>query len=150
MQRRSSDKPVIYTIGYGSRSRAGFLRLLHKNKIEVLVDVRRWPNSKNEEFKRASIEGWLQESSIIYVWMGDSLGGFRRGGYEKYMSGAEFQKGVSKLLELAEQNRVCIMCLEVNPKGCHRRHIARYLRGLGVVVKHIISDKKVVDDAELV
>jgi len=150
LQRRSSDKLVIYTIGYGARSRESFLNLLHKHKIEVVVDVRRWPTSKNEEFKRSSMERWLQESSIRYVWMGDRLGGFRRGGYEKYMADAEFQKGVEELLGLAEQNRVCIMCLEVSPKGCHRRYIARYLRELGVVVKHILSDEKVVVDAELV
>jgi len=95
------------------------------------------------------MEKWLQESSLTYVWMGNSLGGFRRGGYEKYMSDAGFQEGVRKLLELAKRNRVCIMCLEVNPKGCHRRHIARYLSELGAAVKHIISNKKVVEDAEL-
>jgi len=148
-QRRLS-KPVIYTIGYGSRSKANLLQLLRKYKIEILVDVRRWPTSKIEEFKRDSMEKWLQESSIRYVWMGDSLGGFKKGGYEKYIAGAEFQKGIRELLEVARQNRVCIMCLEVSPKGCHRRYIARYLRELGVVVKHIISDKKVVDDAKLI
>ena len=140
---------MIYTIGYGARGKANFLQLLHKHKIEVLVDVRRWPNSKTEEFRRESMEMWLRESSIRYMWMGNSLGGFRKGGYEKYMADVEFQKGVKELLKTAARNRVCIMCLEVSPKGCHRRYIARYLRGLGVVVKHIMSDKKVVDDAEL-
>jgi len=149
LQRRSSDKTVIYTIGYGARSKASFLHLLRKHKIEVLVDVRRWPSSKIEEFRRDFMERWLQESSIRYVWMGSSLGGFRKGGYEKYMADAEFQNGVKELLKIASQNRVCIMCREVSPKGCHRKYIARYLRGLGVVVKHIMSDKKVVDDVEL-
>jgi len=141
---------VIYTIGYGTRSKTSFLQLLRKHGIEVLVDVRRWPTSRNEEFKRGSMEKWLQEFSIRYVWMGNRLGGFRKGGYEKYMADAEFQEGVKELLDIATHSRMCIMCLEVNPKGCHRRYIARYLRGLGVVVKHIISDKKVVDDTELI
>lgn len=140
---------MVYTIGYGAKSRASLLALLQRYKIEVLVDVRRWPSSKNEEFKRGSMEKWLQDASIRYVWVGNILGGFRKGGYEKYMADAEFQKGVKELVEAALQNRVCIMCLEVSPKGCHRRYIARYLRGLGVAVKHIISDKKVVDDAQL-
>lgn len=149
MQRRSSGELVIYTIGYGGRSRAKFLELLNRYKIDILVDVRRWPNSKVVDFKQHLMEEWLKDASIKYVWLGSKLGGFRKGGYEKYMAEAEFREGVKELLEAATQNRVCLMCLEVSPKGCHRRYIAKYLNKLGVRVRHIISGEKVVDEAQL-
>ncbi|MEM2998202.1 MAG: DUF488 domain-containing protein, partial [Thermoproteota archaeon] len=48
-----------------------------------------------------------------------------------------FKKGVERLLELARDRRVCLMCLETDPKYCHRRFIAQYLRKKGVRILHI-------------
>ena len=49
-----------------------------------------------------------------------------------------FREGIEKLLEIARQGRTCIMCMERDPRYCHRRHIAAYLEALGVEVVHII------------
>ncbi|MEM3386535.1 MAG: DUF488 domain-containing protein [Nitrososphaerales archaeon] len=135
---------IVYTIGYGGRSRSSFLELLRKHKVKVLVDVRRYPNSKFEDFKKVIMEKWLGEAAIKYLWLGDELGGYRKGGFDKYMESAEFQRGVELLLKEIAENTVCIMCLEVSPTGCHRRYISKYLSELSVEVRHIISSSKVV------
>ena len=54
-----------------------------------------------------------------------------------------FRDGVRKLLELAEKERVCIMCMEKNPKYCHRRFVSAYLEGRGVKVVHVIKKGQV-------
>ena len=128
----------IWTIGYGSRSRERVLSMLKASGIELVVDIRRWPKSKQGDFARGNMERWLKEAGISYVWMGDRLGGYRRGGFERYMDTKSFKDGIKELLKLASQKRTCLLCLEENPRGCHRRFIARYLQKLGVEVAHIL------------
>ncbi len=129
----------VWTIGYSNRSAEEFLRILKENGIETLVDVRRFPTSRVAHFKREEMERWLPEHGVKYVWLGEELGGYRRGGYERYMETQSFKEGLYKLLKLAERKRVCIMCKERNPKHCHRRFIAAQLERLCVKVIHIID-----------
>jgi len=126
-------------VGYSGRTRDSFLRLLKDYGIEILVDVRHFPTSKNPDFRRESMEVWLPENGIRYVWLGDLLGGYRRGGYERYMGTPAFREGIERLLQIARQGRTCIMCMERNPKYCHRRFIAAYLEAMGIRVVHILG-----------
>jgi len=48
----------------------------------------------------------------MYEYLGDLLGGFRKGGYEKHMKTEEFKSGLSRVKELAKNCRVAIMCSE--------------------------------------
>ncbi|MGQ9538209.1 MAG: DUF488 domain-containing protein [Candidatus Bathycorpusculaceae bacterium] len=134
-----TEKAVVWTIGHSNRSINAFLELLREHEIQVLVDVRSFPTSKIEHFKRENMEKWLPENGIAYVWLGKELGGYRKGGYKRYMRTKIFREGVKKLLEIASQKRACIMCLEPNPKYCHRRFIAAHLDKKGVKVIHIIA-----------
>ena len=104
-----------------------------------MVGIRRFPTSNAEHFKREKMEKWLAEHGIEYVWMGEELGGYRRGGYNAYTKTEQFREGIVKLLELARHKMVCIMCLEPNPKYCHRRFISTYLERHGVKVVHILK-----------
>jgi len=85
------------------------------------------------------MERWLPENGIEYVWLGKELGGYRKGGYKRHMRTKLFREGVKKLLEIAKQKRTCIMCMEKNPKYCHRRFLSAYLERKGVEVIHIIE-----------
>ena len=134
-----SAETTIWTIGYSNRSQKTFLEMLKEHKIEVLVDVRRFPTSKVEHFKREAMEQWLPEQGVEYVWLGEELGGYRHGGYKAYMRTKLFEDGTKRLSEIAGQKRTCIMCLEPNPKHCHRRFISAYLERKGVKVVHIIA-----------
>ena len=133
------EKLQIWTIGHSNRSLETFLNLLNEHEIQVLADVRRFPTSKLEHFKREALEKWLPKQGIEYVWLGEELGGYRRGGYKKHMRTELFREGIKKLLEIARNKRTCIMCMEVNPKYCHRRFISAHLERKGVRVIHIIN-----------
>lgn len=133
------EKLQIWTIGHSNRSLETFLNLLNEHEIQVLADVRRFPTSKLEHFKREALEKWLPKQGIEYVWLGEELGGYRRGGYKKHMRTKLFREGIKKLLEIARNKRTCIMCMEVNPKYCHRRFISAHLERKGVRVIHIIN-----------
>ncbi len=141
---------TIYTIGYGSRTKEELLNLLKLHNIGVVMDVRRWPTSKLERFRREQLSRWLPAEGIDYIWMGEELGGYRRGGYEAHVKSEGFRKGVQHLLTLAAKQRTCLLCLEVSPRGCHRRFVATYLnRECGVKVLHILSKKRLVDHTSL-
>lgn len=123
---------AIFTIGYGGRKFADFVALLQEHGISLVVDIRRFPKSKALEFEKESLEAKLPQFGISYIWMGDTLGGLRRGGYPKYMQSDDYRDGVSKLLELAEQGKLVLMCKERTEAGCHRRYIVETLVDKGI------------------
>ncbi|MDW8034373.1 MAG: DUF488 domain-containing protein [Nitrososphaerota archaeon] len=139
---RNRIKLMLWTIGHSNLSKEEFLRLLKKYQIRILVDVRRFPKSKIEHFCKENMEYWLPANDIDYFWLGEELGGYRREGYEKYMETSSFEEGVKKLLEIARKGRTCIMCLETDPKYCHRRFIASYLRKRRIRVINIVRSKR--------
>jgi len=88
--------------------------------------------SKMPEYNKESIEARLPQFGISYIWMGETLGGLRRGGYPKYMESDSYQDGMSTLLELAEQGNLVLMCKERTDAGCHRRYIVETLTNNGI------------------
>ena len=58
------------------------------------------------------------------------------------MVSQEFQQGMKKLIDIIKKlgyGFTCIMCLEKNPRNCHRRYIAEELHRRGFRVLHIID-----------
>ena len=139
MRSESQASLTIWTIGHSNRSKEEFLNLLREHSIEVLADIRSFPTSKIEHFKKENLEKWLPENGVEYVWLGKELGGYRKGGYKRHMRTKLFREGVQKLLETAKQKRTCMMCMEKNPKYCHRRFLSAHLERKGVEVIHIIE-----------
>ena len=139
MKSESQASLTIWTIGHSNRSKEEFLNLLREHSIEVLADIRSFPTSKIEHFKKENLEKWLPENGVEYVWLGKELGGYRKGGYKRHMRTKLFREGVQKLLEIAKHKRTCMMCMEKNPKYCHRRFLSAYLERKGVEVIHIIE-----------
>lgn len=137
---------VIWTIGHGNRSINAFLELLKEHEIQVLIDIRSFPTSKIEHFKKDEMESWMPKNGIEYIWLGKELGGYRKGGYKEHMKTIVFEEGILKLLDMASRKRTCIMCMETDPKYCHRRFISAYLEKRGIKVIHIISKgQKILD-----
>ena len=139
MKSKAQAELTIWTIGHSNRSKEEFLNLLREHSIEVLADIRSFPTSKIEHFKKENLEKWLPENGVEYVWLGKELGGYRKGGYKRHMRTKLFREGVQRLLEIAKQKRTCMMCMEKNPKYCHRRFLSAYLERKGVEVIHIIE-----------
>lgn len=128
----------IYALGYGNwKKLQEFVRRLKTLEIGVLVDVRRFPKSKNPEFTRENLEVELPKSGIKYECMSETLGGFRRGGYQKHTETEAYKTGIKQLLEMAKKSNIAIMCVEPNYKYCHRRFIMQTLSNMGVSVASV-------------
>ncbi len=115
---------VIWDIGHSNRNLEDFLKILKKNNIELIIDVRRFPSSKKfPHFDKENLKAELKKSEIDYLWLGEKLGGFRKEGYEKWLTTKDFHKGLEILKSKASQNRTAIMCAEGYFRRCHRRYI---------------------------
>lgn len=134
----SVESADVFTIGYSGRKISGLIDILRGFNVKVVVDVRRFPYSKIDVYKRENLERILTEAGFRYVWLGDKLGGYRRGGYASFMNSDEFIEGIGRLIEIIESNVTCILCLEKKPRYCHRRFIAKVLEERGFNVYHII------------
>lgn len=144
------NKLPIYTIGHGARKAADFLELLKRYKIAFLVDVRSQPFSRyHPQFTQKTLQTFLEENDIRYVFMGDTLGGRPKDptcydedgriNYNKVKTKEFFQEGIERLKTAYKKNLpVAIMCSERDPAHCHRYHlIATVLDTQLIEVVHI-------------
>jgi uncharacterized protein (DUF488 family) len=139
MNKRESQ---IYTIGHSTRSLDELVEVLRRYNVLALVDVRHFPrSSRNPQFNKNNLEIELPEGSLEYYWI-EELGGFREGGYEKYMESEDFNEGLKKLMKIAKQNSTAIMCAELLWFRCHRGSIASLLTKTGWEVIHIFDKKR--------
>ena len=66
----------IYTIGHSNHSPEGFVELLKKYQIDVLVDVRSRPHSKQvPHFNKNTLKSLVIANGIKYLFLGKELGG---------------------------------------------------------------------------
>lgn len=148
MPSQGVDRPRIASIGHGSRSQQEMTALLKSRGVTCVVDVRRFPASRRHpHFSAAALRSWLSAAGIGYVEMGDTLGGFRSGGYEAWTRTPEFGAGLERLEALALQawrrgGLVAFMCSERLPWRCHRRFIGQALVRRGWQVMHIIDERR--------
>jgi uncharacterized protein (DUF488 family) len=133
---------TIYTVGTSTRSAEEFTRLLTSRDVSVVVDVRRFPFSRFEHFSSENFSRFLRHDDIDYVHMGELLGGYRRGGYQAFITSSEFSEGMDKLIQIASRSMVALVCAERLPWRCHRRFIGSELEKKGWQVIHIIDQER--------
>jgi len=133
----------IYSVGTSTRSETEFIGLMKTYGIKTVVDVRRFPTSRLEHFNRKNLEVFLKREGITYVYLGDELGGYRKGGYVAYILTEEFMQGLESLEGLALNEPTVFVCAERLPWRCHRRFIGNALRNRGWEVIHIIETDRV-------
>ncbi|VVB85623.1 Uncharacterised protein [uncultured archaeon] len=150
----SNNKIIVLTIGHSTRSLRDFIRLLKAHGVTRVVDIRTVPRSRhNPQFNRETLPDALAAAVIGYTHM-DGLGGLRHPspgsqntgwqnssfrGFADYMQAPEFEMNIKKLIELAENERIALMCAEALPWHCHRSLIADALVVRDVKVEHIMS-----------
>jgi len=153
---------MIYTVGHSNRSFAEFLAVLEVHKIQILVDVRSYPNSKRHpQFNQEELRLALENSDIEYHFAGRALGGMRKSelsksssrhtaiesegfrAYAEHMETLLFQKGINQLTNLSSNAALTIMCAEKLPDQCHRFYLSDYLLFQGFEVNHIINETQV-------
>ena len=128
----------VWTIGHSTRTIDDFLALLRESGIEVLVDIRRFPTSRWEQFKQPNLRASVAAAGVDYLHLAE-LGGYRSGGYVAFTQTPEFSAGIEALLALAASRKAAIMCAEAVFFRCHRRYVADALVRRGVEVFHVMG-----------
>ena len=142
----------LMTIGHSTLTMEAFLRALRENGCTTLVDVRRFPGSKQHpHFGQARLFEALGKAGIRALWreglggrrpaLKDSLNtgwhndGFR--GYADYMQTEHFQQEIGWLMALADFDSAVVMCAEAVPWRCHRSLIGDAVLARGGAVEDI-------------
>lgn len=147
----------IWTIGHSTRTLEEFIMLLNSFQIELLVDIRRYPNSKRYPyFNKEALQQSLPEQNIAYAHL-VNLGGRRKPrldshntgwrvaafrGYADYMETNDFKIAIKELESSGNENRVAFMCSEAVWWSCHRSLVSDYLKFNGWLVWHIMGQGK--------
>ncbi len=138
----SSSAPNIYTVGHGRHGFAAFLALLARHGIDLLCDVRSAARSRWPQFNGRVLAGTLREHRIGYEWLPECGG--------KVVAPPEdLARGLDRIMELASEMRVALMCSESHPltshaqprANCHRVGLlSTPLRARGARIIHILPD----------
>jgi uncharacterized protein (DUF488 family) len=147
----------VLTVGHSTLVLSEFLARLAAHGAQAVVDVRRFPASRRHpHFNREALAVALVGQGIEYHWMPE-LGGRRAPqpdsrnsawrnrsfrGYADYMETPAFHDGMERVLAMARERRIAIMCAEVLWWRCHRALISDYLLARGVPVAHILDETK--------
>jgi uncharacterized protein (DUF488 family) len=154
---REPDVTVL-TIGHSTRTLEEFTQLLQIYGVTLLADVRAVPRSRyNPQFNKEALPDSLKHSGTKYLHLPD-IGGLRHPklhsinlalegqfrGYADYMQTKEFTEQLLKIMALARENRLALMCAEALPWKCHRSLICDALVARHVRVLHIISKESTI------
>ncbi len=152
-------KRVVYTIGHSSRNIDDFISILRRYGVSTIIDVRRWPKSRNNpQYSIEYLAERLERAGIAYYWIPE-LGGYRRAGrdvgedlvrecyasrgfnaYEAYVRHVETaRKALSLVEEHARSETLALMCSEKMPWKCHRKILSTILTERCFEVIHIID-----------
>jgi uncharacterized protein (DUF488 family) len=145
---------TVFTIGHSTRTLDEFIGLLKTYGITLLVDVRTVPRSRhNPQFNKETLPVSLKPKGLKYIHVPE-IGGLRRPkhdsinlawknmgfrGYADYMQTKEFIENLLRIVALARENCLALMCAEALPWRCHRSLISDALLVRHVKVLHIIS-----------
>jgi uncharacterized protein (DUF488 family) len=149
---------ALLTVGHGPQGRDALGARLGVAGVDLVVDVRRFPGSRNNpDVSREALEEWLPAIGIGYRW-DDRLGGRRRlppgepvaddwwtvsqfAAYAAHTRTPEFTAALDEVLAAAAAQDVAVMCSESVWWRCHRRLIADVaVLGRGVPVTHLMPD----------
>lgn len=147
----STVNRLVLTVGHSSHPLDAFVALLQKHQVTAVGDVRSAPYSRyNPQFNREDLAQRLAAKHIKYVFLGRELGArsddaacYENGRvqYARLARTESFGSGLARVIEIARDDRLALMCAEKDPLECHRTLlVARALVDSGVVVHHILAD----------
>ncbi|MDH5656391.1 MAG: DUF488 domain-containing protein [Spirochaetia bacterium] len=150
----------IYTAGRENRSFENFIEILKQYSVEMIVDIRKDSESDPDpSFRLDWLRTGIMNAGMIYHWAAMQLGGIRPEvansrhralkntslrGFADFMDTDPFQRGLNKLIHLAEHSLLLLGDSE-NPEDCHRSLISDYLLIRKIEVIHLLvpgKDKK--------
>ena len=137
----------IYTIGHGRHAFADFLALLRRYEVELVCDVRSAARSRWPQFNGRVLAESLKENGIGYEWLPECGG-------KVVAPPEELARGIDRIMELASDARVALMCSESRPLTTHSRPRANChrvgllgppLRARGARLVHILPDGEAIE-----
>ena len=132
--------PTIYSIGHSYHPFAYFLELLREHEVAFVCDVRSVARSRWPQYNGRVLEKLLRENGIGYEHLPECGG--------KVIAPTEdLARGLDRIMELAAEMRVGIMCSESQPltnhaqprANCHRVGLlSTPLKARGARILHIL------------
>jgi len=129
---------VLFTIGYEGISLEAYLNKLLKNKVNILVDVRKNPISMKFGFSKSLLHRYCNSLGIEYIHIPEvGIASNKRqdlntqSDYERLF--ADYLETTLKQTEtkqkqiiglIGKYKRVALTCFEADPCQCHRLHLA--------------------------
>jgi uncharacterized protein (DUF488 family) len=139
----SAISPTIYTIGHGRHPFSYFLDLLRRHEVAFVCDVRSIARSRWPQYNGRALAEALKESGIGYEHLPECGG-------KELAPPPEFARGIDRIIELASDTRVAVMCSESSPltkhlreprANCHRVGLlSTPLKARGARIIHILPD----------
>ena len=141
---------TIYTIGHGRHAFEHFLWLLREHGIALVCDVRSVARSRWPQYNGRVLEELLREQGIGYEHLPECGG-------KTVALPADLSRGLDRIVELAAEARIALMCSESQPlshhkiprANCHRVGLlSPPLRARGASILHILPDGKLLETDE--
>jgi uncharacterized protein (DUF488 family) len=139
--------PTIFTIGHGRHPFEYFLSLLKQHEIALVCDVRSIARSRWPQYNGRVLEELLRENGVGYEHLPECGG-------KVVVPTEDLERGLDRIMELAAEMRIAIMCSESQPltnhkqprANCHRVGLLSVpLRERGARIKHILPGGDVVE-----
>jgi uncharacterized protein (DUF488 family) len=145
-------KRPLFTIGYEHATTRAMLDELAGAKVDVVIDVRAVTSSRRPGFSKRQLAAGLDERGIGYIHL-RALGTPKEGRlaarsgrrdelfriFEKHLKTPDARAELDELAALAKTGkRLCLLCYERDPEGCHRRRVAELIHErTGATVEHL-------------
>ncbi len=139
---------TIFTIGHGRHAFNYFLSLLRQYEIEFLCDVRSVARSRWPQFNGGVLRELLADNGIGYEHLPET------GGKTK-PDPEDLDRGIDRIIEIASDVRMVMMCSESQPlsahktprANCHRvGMLAPMFRARGIErIVHILPDGRSIE-----
>jgi uncharacterized protein (DUF488 family) len=145
----------IATIGYEGATPSGLIRALRAAGVTLVLDIRAVPASRKKGFSKTQLAASLAEAGIGYRHL-RGLGTPKRGReaaregdiesfetiFLEHMEEPEALLDLAEAMALAASESVCLLCLEREPKHCHRLIVAKRMADeSGQKVRHLLVDR---------
>jgi uncharacterized protein (DUF488 family) len=148
---RATAKVAVYTAGYEGVSIDGFLNLLVECGIERLIDVRSNPIARRYGFHKSTLNRLLNRLDIDYCHFAElgiqsevrqqfPVDGDRGDMFDAYETNTltNEEAAVREVSELVSERPSVLVCMEADPRCCHRSRLAKPVSELtGLPVVHL-------------
>lgn len=133
----TGSQTTTYTIGYEGRQLADFIKLLMRERITHVVDVRELPLSRRKGFSKTPLREALEAAKIEYIHLRAAGNPYRHLKedidhclqlYKLHLM--EHPEVLSLVAETLEGRRAALLCFEAGARSCHRSILTDRLRRL--------------------